>query len=183
MRRTLLACLFLLPGCSQPSDSDSDAETSESEGEGGDHTFPGFPGMHCAALDIDTLCEEEPLHKDGERLVRIDPGASFEFAFDGYYWELLTIEDVCLGEPVCPFSVVGCHAGRVIPPGSLLSMNIQPATVCSFEEGECTCPQAESACEIPYAPYNFDGPELSDHLPEASFEFEFTGEPMVIEIG
>jgi hypothetical protein len=62
-------------------------------------------------------------------------------------------------------------------------LRMLPATSCSFEGSECACPQGESVCEIPYDPYSGNQPMLGDPLPEFQLEFEYTGEPIVIELG
>lgn len=143
-----------------------------------------FPDLRCSTVEeVDAVCADDGMTKASERLVRLDPGASIEIDWDGYLWELVPLDLTCFDDPLCdPSSNLNCEAGRSIESGSQLSLRSFFATSCSIAGAECTCPQGESACEIPID-VSGDQPELGDPQPTVTVDLEYTGAPIVIEIG
>ncbi len=141
----------------------------------------GLPNLRCEIIenDLDYGCGEFG-HKEGlERLVRIDPGGSFEFHWDGYVWNNLDIED-CFDEPCSKEDGFGCLAGRIVEPGSLVSVSAVSYSDCTYTGGaECVCPPGESACELLYVA----GMTITGELPSATIEFEHDSTPIVLELG
>ena len=145
----------------------------------------GYPA-ECASVEdnLDFLCAEEPVLKDGERLVRIDPGASFSFDWNGSLWELVPIDDSCYGEPLCGQGPsLGCEARRTIAAGAALSLRLVPHAGCTMsDDSECACPPGESSCAIAVPP-DSGSKMVTDSLPEVTVETVHDGAPIVIELG
>jgi hypothetical protein len=144
----------------------------------------GYPTLRCSTIEdnLGDLCSEEGLLKDSDRLVRLDPGASFEIPWDGYIWELISIDDACFDGPLCGEGfAVSCEAGRVVAPGSHLLLNVTAYAGCSMAEADCACPQGEASCEIPLE-VGTTPPDLTNPRPPVTVEAEFTGASIVIEL-
>lgn len=144
-----------------------------------------IPGLACATAEanVDTICAEEPVLADSYSVLRLDPGSSFEIAWDGYLWESVRIDDACFDGPFCEYGVSSCLAGRAVAPASQLTLRMLTATGCTLDGSECTCPQGQDACEIDYVWYTTGWAMLSCPLSETRLELEYHGDPIVIELG
>jgi hypothetical protein len=83
---------------------------------------------------------------DGDLLtppIRVDPGGTFDWPFEGYVWRSASIPGSC--RPTCEepdFS--SCGIGQVVDEGALVEITIYVTAVCNLDQ--CECPMGETSC-------------------------------------
>lgn len=106
----------------------------------------------CAGVPTSPPCYDSC---DGHYLtpiIRVDPGASFEWPFSGYVYEAVSIPDICRPDCSQP-EISSCGVGHVVEPGAMVGFTFRVASQC---EGDpmCECPQGESACALDFDEYS-----------------------------
>ncbi len=95
----------------------------------------------------------------GAEMIRIDPGATWTYEWDGWIREALTVPDACPIELQCDST---CSHAR-LPAEGMHEIRASVHTTCStFDDTECLCPEGsgEEACIV----YAGEFPEATDSL-------------------
>jgi hypothetical protein len=85
-------------------------------------------------------------------VIRVDPGASYDWPFSGFVFESASIPSICRPDCVEP-EISSCGIGHVVEPGSMVAFTLRVASGCAGDP-MCECPEGESACALDFEDYS-----------------------------
>ncbi len=107
-------------------------------------------------------------------VVRLEPGASYAFTWEGYVYAEVEIDAACAAENDCA-APTSCHAGRQLESGSALQAQVRVSESCDLETCEC----GSEACVIQTSSLVVEG-LASETL---SFDIVYDGTEQLLAIG
>jgi hypothetical protein len=115
----------------------------------------------------------------GHAPIRIDPGASVDWTFDGYAYEMRSFASECEIMAAC-WSGEDCPVGATVAAGASITAELMTTEECLAAD-ECQCPAGQNACELPLL---VASEELLGEPQPLTFEFTHLGDEMpVVELG
>lgn len=142
-----------------------------------------FTALSCAGyLEGNTdLCADLIPPKDLERVLRLEPGASYALEWDGYGWTSVFVTEACGELPCGGIPNTNCLDGRAPEVGATVQLRVTPWTSCEGPEQSCACADQDPSCllALPRA----ELPTLGEPLEATELEFELTGDTVVVELG